>query len=56
MSDRPTKRAWLTAWLDGLERSRFTGEARLTLTLEHGSLVRLLVAERKPGENRRPIC
>lgn len=41
----PTRREWLDAWLDGLERSRFTGTARLTLFLIDGSLTRLAVEE-----------
>ena len=48
MSERPTKRDWLTAWLDGLERSRFTGEAQITLYLTNGWFTRLVVKEGEP--------
>jgi len=37
------------AWLDGLERSCFTGTVSLTLNLAHGGITRLVVQEeRKP--------
>jgi len=41
----PTKREWLTAWLDGLEHTAFTGTVSLTLRLERGSIARLTVKE-----------
>ena len=41
----PTKRAWLTAWLDGLERSAFSGVVSLTVHLDGGSIARLIVNE-----------
>jgi hypothetical protein len=43
--NEPSKREWLTAWLDGLERSAFTGTVSLTLHLERGSVARLTVKE-----------
>jgi hypothetical protein len=43
----PTKGEWLSAWIDGLERSQFTGEVSLTLYLDHGGITRLVVKEER---------
>ncbi len=49
VTNAPTRREWLVAWLDGLERSCFTGTVSLTLNLAHGGITRLVVQEeRKP--------
>jgi hypothetical protein len=47
---RHTKREWLEAWLDGLERTAFTGTVSLTLYLSAGSMDRLDVRERAGKE------
>jgi hypothetical protein len=57
----PSKREWFIAWLDGLERSAFTGTVALTLQLERGSIARLVVREaswppKPPCCGRRPLC
>ena len=49
MSDRPTKRDWVGAWLEGLARARFTGEAQLTLYYTDGWVTRLAVKEDSPA-------
>ena len=33
---RPTKREWLNAYMDGLERSRYTGAVDILLTYRNG--------------------
>jgi hypothetical protein len=43
----PPKREWLNAWLDGLERSAFTGTVTLTLHLTDGGITRLVVKEER---------
>jgi hypothetical protein len=53
MNALSTKRKWLIAWLEGLERSRYTGAAQLTLYLNHGTLNRLVVRKTKPKELNR---
>lgn len=35
---RPTKREWLKAYMDGLERSRFTGSVEVRLTYCNGDI------------------
>ncbi len=50
--NEPTKREWLTAWLDGLERTAFTGTVSLTLRLEQGAIARLTVKEDRTEEIR----
>ncbi len=35
---RPTKREWLKAYMDGLERSRYTGSVEVRLTYCNGEI------------------
>ncbi len=43
----PPKREWLNAWLDGLERSSFTGTVSLVVSLDRGLISRLVVKEER---------
>jgi len=38
----PTKREWLAAYMDGLERSRFSGSVDIRLTYRNGEIAFLL--------------
>jgi hypothetical protein len=44
---RPTKREWLKAYMDGLERSRHNGSVEIRLTYRDGA-VALLILTVKP--------
>lgn len=44
---RPTKREWLNAYMDGLERSRYTGAVDILLTYRNGDIA-LLISTVKP--------
>jgi hypothetical protein len=39
---KQTKRDWLNAWLDGMERGGFTGEAMPRLHFNNGVLTRVI--------------
>jgi hypothetical protein len=44
---KPTKREWLKAYMDGLERSRYTGSVDIRLTYRNGDIA-LLILTVKP--------
>ena len=44
---KPTKREWLKAYMDGLERSRYTGSVDIRLTYRNGDIA-LLIPTVKP--------
>ena len=42
VNPKPTKREWVKAYLDGLERSEFTGFVDLRLTFNGGGISRVI--------------
>jgi hypothetical protein len=45
---RPTKREWLEAWLNGLEKTAFTGKVLPELHYNLGHLTRIVPLKEEP--------
>jgi hypothetical protein len=50
---RPTKREWLKAYMDGLERSRYTGSVEVRLTYRGGDITLVITTVKKKDDTAR---